>query len=408
MPQLAIVADDLTGAADSSACFAAAGYATVIPFTGPPYPAADVIALSTESRDLDAASAARLTGATISALAVDGQPPRWVYKKIDSVLRGHPRDELLAALAATNERRALVAPALPAEQRTTVGGWQRVHGVPLEESVFGGPGVSGDLSVILGNERALPVHVLALQTVRRGPNELAQCLAQLATGIVVADAETESDLHALAGAIAGSGLRVLCGTAGLARTLAAVLPLTAAVPLPVAPRRSGQPILVVAGSTHASTARQIAALERGGAAMVPLTQEQIDDRSCSMASATSAVTHHLAAGRTTVVTTIGLAPSAIGGRAVAARLAEIVSAPEMRAHLGGLVLTGGDVAAAVCTTLGASALWLRGEIAPGQPWGLLADGMLPGLPVATKAGSFGSDEALAASVGELMTVANAT
>ena len=44
MPQLAIVADDLTGAADTSACFANAGLATVIRLSGATVPNADVLA----------------------------------------------------------------------------------------------------------------------------------------------------------------------------------------------------------------------------------------------------------------------------------------------------------------------------------------------------------------------------
>lgn len=398
MSQLAIVADDLTGAADTSACFAGAGYATVIPFAGPPYPAADVIAVSTESRDLDAGDAARLTGDAISAIVSAAQPPRWIYKKIDSAMRGHPRDELQAVLEATGEWRAVVAPALPAEGRTTVGGHQHVRGVPLAESPFAGPGVSGDLLALFAGNRELPVRLLALQTVRHAPREVRGCLSQLEAGIVVVDAESEDDLRTLARAIGASNLRVLCGSAGLARALAAILPLTPGVAMPVTPRHSDRPMLVVAGSTHAATARQIATLGTTGAAIVRLSQEQIDDRSSSVHTVTTTVASHLLAGRATVVTTAGLQPSVLGGRAVAARLAEIAAAPLVRTSVGGLVLTGGDVASAVCAALDANALWLGGEIAPGQPWGLLSGGSLPGLPVATKAGSFGADDALAATV----------
>jgi uncharacterized protein YgbK (DUF1537 family) len=75
-------------------------------------------------------------------------------------------------------------------------------------------------------------------------------------------------------------------------------------------------------------------------------------------------------------------------------LAAIVTAPEVVEQIGGLSLTGGDVAMAVCHALGAEAIWLRSEIVAGQPWGVLAGGMRPGLPIATKAGSFGDANAL--------------
>jgi uncharacterized protein YgbK (DUF1537 family) len=64
-------------------------------------------------------------------------------------------------------------------------------------------------------------------------------------------------------------------------------------------------------------------------------------------------------------------------------------------------VTGGDVAAAVCAALGATALWLSGEISSGIPWGRLEGGSLHGSPVASKAGSFGNDNALLSCIDHL-------
>jgi len=99
-----------------------------------------------------------------------------------------------------------------------------------------------------------------------------------------------------------------------------------------------------------------------------------------------------------VVTTLGLAPSNQEAHFVAARLAQVAGAPEVIRQVGGLVLTGGDVAAAVSAALGATAFWLRGEISSGIPWGVLEGGRLPACPIATKAGSFGDDDALLTSL----------
>jgi uncharacterized protein YgbK (DUF1537 family) len=408
MPQLALVADDLTGAADSSACFADHGLSTVIPLTGPSFPAADVIGLTTESRDIVASDAARAVGTAIAALVADQiNAPRWVYKKIDSALRGHPREEIMAAMAAMGATRTLVAPALPSEGRTTVGGRQLVGGVPLEASHFAGPGVTSELLAIFANDRGLPVHRLDLPTIRNQPNEMASQFAGDAPGIVVADAETDDDLYALARAVGQSDLRLLCGTAGLARQLAAILPLRPCVPMPFAANYGG-PILVVAGSKHATSARQITALDRSGAPIVRLDQAHIDDPSCLIDDVVAEVAAHLASGTTTVVTTAGLAPSAHGERGVANCLAAVTTDPDVQRHLGGLVLTGGDVAMAACTALGAKALWLGGEIYAGQPWGILAGGAFPGIPVATKAGSFGREDALIVCVDFLRNCRNTT
>ncbi len=410
MPRLIIVADDLTGAADTGACFADAGLATVIPLGGAPAPPADVVVLSTESRDLTAAEAARAVATAVApwtgAAGDAGRP--WFYKKIDSALRGHPRAELLAMLAATGATRAIVAPAFPAEGRTTRGGRQYVHGQPLEESPFGG-GSSGSPSDLVAlfhseNERGPAVRRLPLETVRRGPQAIAPVL-NAAPGIVIADAVPDDDL--IAPSRAAQPGPILGGAAGSPRALGATRPWGAATTAAPAPRGDGR-VLVVAGSRHAATARQIATLRAMGVPILAPAQELLDDASADCGKIVAEVVRALARGGPAVLTTAGLDPSPRGPGSVVARLAEIATAPRVRAGVGGLVLTGGDVAAAVCAALGASALWLGGEIGPGLPWGILAGGALPGLPVATKAGSFGDDDALLACVRHLEAVARGT
>jgi uncharacterized protein YgbK (DUF1537 family) len=135
--------------------------------------------------------------------------------------------------------------------------------------------------------------------------------------------------------------------------------------------------------------------------IVSLAQNLIDDPAVGIDGTVSQVATHLAAERSVVLTTLGLAPSPRGGHVVAARLAQIVAAPEVSSQVGGLVLTGGDIAGAVSAALGATALWLRGEISPGIPWGRLEGGSLHGSSVATKAGSFGDDNALLSCIGHL-------
>ncbi len=390
MTMLAIVADDLTGAADTSACFADAGWRTVIPFTTVAPGDVDVLALSTESRDLTDVEAADAVYRAILSMAANA-PPRWLYKKVDSALRGHPCEELLAAMSALGTRRALVAPALPAEGRTTRGGRQFINGLPLQASAFGGQSAPTSLLDIFANDRDLPVIHLPLGLVRQHPDAVCEWLRADEDGILVADAETDDDLDVLAWAAANSSLQVLCGAAGFARRLALALPPGGREHLPP---HAVKPILIVAGSKHAATMRQLQVLSDDGVPVIQLPQEVIDDPDCALAGTLETVAASLASGRTTAVTTAGLNPSASAERTVAARLAEVASHPRVREHVGGMVLTGGDVAAAVCGALHARGIGLGGEIYAGQPWGRLSGGELPDLPVATKAGSFGRDHAL--------------
>ncbi|MBW3631430.1 MAG: hypothetical protein KY456_00240, partial [Chloroflexi bacterium] len=403
MPRLVIIADDLTGATDTGACFADAGLATVISLSGAVIPNADVTVLSTESRDLEADAAARAINEAVTrvfATRSDARP-HWVYKKIDSALRGHPRAELLATMEALGATRTLVAPAFPAEGRTTVAGRQLIDGVPLERSRFSGSGVDSDLRTLFATDRGPPVQLLDLTIVRGRSDELRRLLDDDAEGIVVADAETDDDLSALGRAASGSRLRLLCGTAGLARQLVHSLPLTSQAVLPLEIADRAEPILIIAGSQHEATERQILALGEAGVPIVRPTQSILADPTTAIDSTVAEVTAHLAAGRSTALTTIGLAPCSGGADGVAARLAQVVATAEVSGRVGGLVLTGGDTAAAVCTALNVSALWLRGEIAPGLPWGILEGGPLHSCPIATKAGSFGGDDALLACIDHL-------
>jgi uncharacterized protein YgbK (DUF1537 family) len=65
-----------------------------------------------------------------------------------------------------------------------------------------------------------------------------------------------------------------------------------------------------------------------------------------------------------------------------------------KVRLGGLVLTGGDLAMGVCERLSSSALRVEDEVLPGIPSSTLTDGPFRGLRMVTKAGGFGEKDAL--------------
>ena len=75
MPQLVILADDLTGAA-----FAAVGLGTVISLSDTTVPHANVTVVSTESRDLDGTAAAEAPRSALTAIGADqgDAGPRWI------------------------------------------------------------------------------------------------------------------------------------------------------------------------------------------------------------------------------------------------------------------------------------------------------------------------------------------
>ena len=199
-----LVADDLTGACDSALAFLAGGPVRV--GLWPHVPGGDLAcaAVSTESRDADASVA---YARSREAAATLGSP--LLYRKLDSLLRGSPLADLAGALDATGAA-AVVAPALPGEGRTTVGGVQHWPG--------------GQVDV-----RAL--------------------LRPLAGRVDVRDAVTDADLDRIAKEVVERRDRVVAGTAGLAAALARALGLGAP---PRAPALACTRPLAVVGSPAAA------------------------------------------------------------------------------------------------------------------------------------------------------------
>src|SRR2546428_435100 len=127
---LTIVADDLTGACDTGALFAARGPVPVTVWPDPPLHA-PVGVVDTESRALNPVDAAR----RVSGVARNLARTRF-FKKIDSTLRGPIGAEIDALLRATSSPGALVCPALPAEHRVVVERVLLVGAQPVAETPF--------------------------------------------------------------------------------------------------------------------------------------------------------------------------------------------------------------------------------------------------------------------------------
>jgi D-threonate/D-erythronate kinase len=392
--KLGIIADDLTGAMDTGVQFARAGLHTVVMLDDGDPPPAEVVVISTDSRDEPAAEAYRR--ARDAALRLAG---RTVYKKIDSTLRGNLGPELEGVMDGLGLSQALVAPAFPANGRTTVDGCHRVHGVPLAESAFAHdplwPATGSHLPTLLARQTRRRVAQLPLAVVDGGEEAVMRTLVEETTAVVVADAATEEHLRVLASALARMEPEWLpCGSAGLAgewpRALGMHRPEATAHRWPPDPR----PALLLAGSRNSATARQ---LERAAAESV-LDLFHLPVGGDEWAQAAEDATAALSAGRSVALATT-LSPFREGyGPIAARRLAQAAAWILARSPVAGLFMTGGDVARAVCRELGAAALQALGEVQAGVPAGLLVGGPHEGLRVVTKAGGFGDHRAIIQSI----------
>ena len=158
-----IQADDLTGAADTAVGFAAAGLETlVVPWRDgalAEVPEAAVLAFDTASRDVDASVAADRAGAVARWFASHCDDRAWMYKKLDSTLRGNVAAELSAIERELSPSQVVVAPAFPALGRTTVDGVQRWDGGEVDVAALLGRDVvdavrTEDLDALAGELEA--------------------------------------------------------------------------------------------------------------------------------------------------------------------------------------------------------------------------------------------------------------
>jgi uncharacterized protein YgbK (DUF1537 family) len=346
MKQLQLIADDLTGALDTAVQFVTPGHPLPVFLSGRlPGVVPGSFAIDSGSRERDAAHAAAAASHHAGFFGAD--PGVIAFKKVDSLLRGHPGLELAATLGVMKPAHCVIAPAFPFHRRVTrdgrqwaflEGAWQRV---------------GDDLCA------SLSLHGISVQ--RRKPGD------PVPYGVSLWDAETDLELDSIAQAGARlSGRLLWCGSGGLAAALAGA-------EAPAAPGLD-RPVLGLFGSDHPATAAQLSACAehvlavRGNEAAV-LSARLADHGVCLVRFALAPGTERRAASD-----------------AIALGLAELTARlPPPR----GLFVSGGETLRALCATVGAERLDLLGQLMPGVPVSVMVGGRWDGVRVASKSGSFG-------------------
>ncbi len=131
---IAVIADDFTGAAEIGGVGLRHGFRVVIDTKVDKAADADILVIATDTRSLDPEQAAELVRRIMPDLLALN--PGFIFKKVDSLLRGNVAAELLAQLDASGKSRALVVPANPDLKRTIREGVYYYDGVPLGEIEF--------------------------------------------------------------------------------------------------------------------------------------------------------------------------------------------------------------------------------------------------------------------------------
>ena len=426
MLRLGIVADDLTGAMDSGVQLAKWGLQTLVLLSSQDLPDVDAILTSTDSRAATPAEAYHRARAAAQRLH-----DRSIYKKMDSTLRGNVGSELDGVLDGLGLERALVAPAAPFAGRATVGGYHRVHGVLLAETAFAhdpvAPVTESHLPTLLARQSRRRVGHLPLTVVEQGVDAVVAALGAESGSIVAADAVEARHLRTLALALQRMPDAWLpCGSAGLAEEWPQALGLSRPAQAPVPWPPDTRPVLVVAGSRHPVTLRQLQRAESDGhLQLVHLSLWEPGETEAQQAEAPPSVGFEdagasrsivgrraadgllhasqealsgLRAGRNVALTLSFGAYAAGQQQATAEALAQAAAWVLERVDLAGLFVTGGDTLRALCHTLDATALRILGEVQPGAPAGRLLGGLGLEARVVTKAGAFGDDLTITRSI----------
>lgn len=390
-----IIADDLTGAADTAArCFGGGLPAMVYPAFSQQPLMVGAAAFTSDSRHLPAAQAAQSVSRLIESIAAPANAI-W-YKKIDSTLRGNLGSELDAMLATLTSRHdaaraapcAVVCPAFPDQGRGLINGQLVLQ--------TGGPqGI--DLPTRLQEQTTRPHAAIPLSEVQRGAAPLAQCLqdvTQAGAQLLSIDALTNSDLEIIVTAAQQALPNALfCGSAGLAGALTAHLlrqhPPALSPPFMGEARLTEAATLVVAGSGNPIAQQQIQQL-RGMSNLhtIEYQPQRIWALSPDLILSNPTILLHLPPPAASAILD---GPEA---RQHAAMLGEQATILWQMLWPRRVILTGGDTAMAVLSRVGIEQLTIIEELMPGIPLALGHDRWGRTVEVILKAGGFGDAQTL--------------
>lgn len=404
MRQILIIADDLSGAADCAMACACTGLKTVVSLGNTEMETdAEVLSIDADTRCLDPSAAAT----RISGLLRKYSPgsPQIIFKKIDSTLRGNVAAELAALLKTQRELQpqngravAVLAPAFPANGRTTLKGQQLLNGRPLEESeIWRREGKQGSSHIpeMLASAGLLSA-LIDLETIRSRSGELRKAVMELArnTDVLVCDAELESDLAAIADAASILGPQtVWAGSAGLAYCLPKALKLAPTTSAISRELLASGPTLFVIGSPSNNSREQAKALASSSNVItIPSRDLLAGPNDLEWTKHEADIGEAFAADRDVVVTLGAEEKVDISkSKQLAAALARMTM--PYTSKVGALVATGGETARAVLECWGIVSLRLVKEVETGVPFSV-SENWHRNIPVITKAGDFGNPRTL--------------
>jgi D-threonate/D-erythronate kinase len=271
MIRVLIMADDFTGALDTGVQFSNYGVNTVVTSDlefefGETTDQIEVLVFNTETRYLNKSEAYEVIK-KITLKAKEENIP-YIFKKVDSALRGNVASELKALSDVFEDVIIPFIPAYPEQNRFSYEGILHIDSIPVNESVFGQdpyePVTESHIPSLLFKEADLKTYVTKKYEIP--PKEERILLIESHS-----DEEMLSQGNEL---LMNDALKITVGCAGFAKALANII---------YKKRDTTQndmelPLLIVSGSVNPVTKKQIVFAEMNGFERISLRIEQLWDK----------------------------------------------------------------------------------------------------------------------------------
>jgi uncharacterized protein YgbK (DUF1537 family) len=419
-----IIADDLTGGADTGAQFAKRGLNTLLVFHKnghhidlSRHSDRDVLVVSTNSRGIGRDHAFDVVSSSLTGYDPGIFPI--VYKKIDSTLRGNIGSEIDAILKETDIPMGFMAPSYPELKRAVVGGIMIVGHKPLSLTEASmdviSPVKESYVYKLMEEQSSHRVGWIDLVRVAAGFTELRRAVDEeqkKGNRIIVFDAFRRRDLTHIAEVAFSLGIKPLCiGSAGFAAEVAKTIapPRSKKSVPPIQPAGiESRHVLIISGSLSRISQSQLRRVEQTGRIdsfqlSASYILRDIDSRQRWARNLSRRIGKSLRQKHAILKTcsqrllpkdpkdvSIHLEIIRILGHITRSALDE----SGLTIHDLALIITGGDTTLGVFDALGVEGLRIEGEILDGIGIGYLVGGNWQGLRAATKAGAFGRERAL--------------
>src|SRR4030042_3437755 len=133
---IAVIADDFTGAAEIGGIGLRHGMDVIIETQNVSQTTADILVIAASTRSLEAQRASEIISSVTRQL--QRLNSLFIYKKIDSFLRGHVSAELHAQMMSSGKSRSVVVAANPVFNRIIRDGIYYINNIPLNQPSFAG------------------------------------------------------------------------------------------------------------------------------------------------------------------------------------------------------------------------------------------------------------------------------